>query len=253
MLRARINNIVFEGSPADIDRAFVIDPDGWSGWDEGPSVRRDEVLRQTAHGAHDLQGFLTPRLVSISGWILAPTPGELEQMRLRLTGLLADGGSGRLVVDSPRGQTWADVRLAGQTTVKVRGKSETEAAFQIQFWAADPRRYGESRTFGPGTSVEAYHYGNFPAHPILEVTGTMSGYTVRQGSRDLVVGLAITSGQTHRINLRTGRLTINGALQVGAVTEPQSWAISPGATWTHQLIPASGSGSLKVIPTDTFI
>ena len=253
MLRVRIGGLVFEDFPSDLSQGFVISPNGWSGWDEGVDVRRDEKVRPVSHGAFDAVGYLGARVVTIAGNIIASSPVELEHMRARLTGLLADGSTGRLVVDSDMGSTWADVRLASRTSVKVSGASGMEAEFQISFWAPDMRKYGETRTF-TGPTASAYHYGNFPASPVIEVTGSMaSGYTVASQGRSFIVSQALTSGHTHRIDMRSGWLFLDDVLQTGAVSQARTFQIPPGAPATVAFTPVSGSGVMSVKVTDTYV
>ncbi|MEQ6899016.1 hypothetical protein [Microbacterium sp. KR10-403] len=175
-------------------------------------------------------------------------------MRAQLTGLLADGGPGRLTVGSEGDSQWADVRLSGRTAVKVRGSTRTDAAFQVSFWAPDMRKYGELRSL-PGSTVQAYQYGNFPATPVIEVTGSMpSGYMVASQGRQFVVNQALSSGQTHRIDLARGWLYRGSTLQSGAVDVAESFTVPGGGKPVSVVLtPVSGSGQMTVKVTDTYI
>lgn len=254
MLNVRIGDVLLEGLPRNEDSAYVISPDGFVGWDDATEIRRTETLRPVAHGSFDVRGFQSARVVTVSGYILARTPAELRSMASRLRGVLADGSSGRVSVDTSEGTSWADVRLAGKTTVDVLGVSGRDAEFSLSFWSADPRRFGESREF-EGPSAVAYHLGNFPAAPILEVRGTLpSGWSVDgPDGRVFQTSQALTAGQVHRVDMAAGRLTRDGVVQVGVVTSGETWAVPPGASVTHAFTPTSGTGSLSVIVTDTFI
>jgi hypothetical protein len=251
MLQATIGGIVFEGAPADPEQAFVIDPDGWAGWDEGVAMRREEVVRPSSHGSFDTPGYLTPRVTTISGWMVAPTAGDLATMRKQLTGLLADGSSGTLTVETAEGETTASVRLAGQTAVKVSG-SEREARFQIQFWSPDPRRYGVTHTYGPGSSVSTVeHDGNFPAVAELTVAGSSGGgYTVTgPDSRLITVTTPLVTGHPHTIDMRTGSLVVDGVRVVGGFSVYQPWSVPAGATVTVSV----SAGTVTVQVRDTFV
>lgn len=252
MLRARINGLVFNGTAA---TGFVISPDGWKGWDEGADVRRDETNRPTSHGAFDAPGYLSPRVTTIAGHVLAPSSRELRHLCAQLTGLLADGDSGRLVVDTDKGIEWANVRLAARTAVTVNGATRTDAEFQISFWSADMRKYGAEHVFGPTSgTVRAYQYGNFPALPVVEITGSLpSGYTVTSQGKTFKVSQPLTSGQTHRLDMRRGWLFRNNVLQSGAVDVAESFTIPPDVQPQVVFTPASGSGQMTVTVTDTFI
>lgn len=244
MTRVRLNGVVVEDWPQNLDESYLLSPGGPSGWYESTEVRREEVELPMSHGSFNLPGYMSQRLIGVPGHILASSAAQRIHMQDRLTGLLADGGSGRLTVDDDAGTRWADVRLAG---CQVEVLDETSARFLLQLWAADPRKYGETRSFASGEP--AYHYGNFPASPVLEVPGARSSWTASAGSAQVSVSQALTSSQTHRYDARTGRLTRNGALQVGVVTRGDSWTVAPGQQLVHTV--AGGAG--RVLLTDTFI
>lgn len=254
-LFVRVNNREFRGRRGPVRDGFVIDADGFTGWDDGVDVRREVHDIPRGHGAFDLPGYLEPRVFAAKGLCYADTPERLEWWRGVLTGLLADGGSGRVVVENRGLTTWADARLATRSEFTKIPGGATMARYRVQFWAADPRKYGQTRTYGPATIVAASHFGNFPAAPLLTVTGAMpSGYTIGgPDGRTFVVSQALTSGHTHRIDMRTGRLTLDGVLQVGAVSVGQTWGIPGGASVTHTLTPVSGTGTITVSVLDTFI
>ncbi len=255
MVYALLNGVQFFGWPIAFDRfMYLIGPGGIEGWFEGVGGRRNGGDRPAAHGSFDVPVFRSERTPSITGTILASSREELEHGKNRLTGLLADGEVGRLTVHGDYGSSWADVRQMG---VKLGSVDGFEADFQIQFVASDPRRYGETQTF-TGTSVQPYHYGNATAIPVIEVTGSLpTGYRVNgPDGRQYRVGQALSSGQTHRIDMSTGWLYRNNVLQTaaGVVTRYQTWGIPPGSTGVAMsLTPNSGSGSMTVKVLDTFL
>ena len=65
MLTASIGDVTFTSTPG--SNAFVIDPDGFTGWDEGVTMRRQEILLPSGHGAFETPGFMGPRVTTISG------------------------------------------------------------------------------------------------------------------------------------------------------------------------------------------
>lgn len=235
---------------------LFVGPDGFEGWDDGGGEsRRESVERPGAHGEFDLPVFLGSRVVTIDGHALAWSASELGHLRGQIMGLGATGPRFKLTVDH-QGQTlWAWARRGSKPTFKDAGirHGMHRARFMVQFVCADPRKYGETNTFPGG--VAAVHYGNFPATPELLVTGTMpAGYSVLgPGGKQFVVSQALTAGQSHRIDLRTGWLYRNGVLQVGAVSRADLWVVPTGGSVVHTLAPVSGSGSLVVKVLDTFI
>lgn len=244
MVRFRLNSVTIESPPFDHHGdVYVLGQEGSSGWYESPGVRREEVARAMSHGAFNLPGYRSQRLIGIPGHILARTPATLVHLQDRLSGLLADGSAGRLMVDDASGTRWADVRLAGCSIEPIDSMT---SRFLLQLWAADPRKYGETRTFESGQPV--FHYGNFPATPTLVVPGAHAAWTATAGSAQVSVSQALTSGQTHRYDVRTGRLTRNDVLQVGVVTRGDSWTVAPGQTLVHTI---SGGGQVRI--TDTYM
>ena len=244
-MRVRIGGLLFEGDEGDCD--FTIFKDGLRGWFDGVSVRRDSAPRPSAHGEFPARGYRGGRLITMEGRVHSSSPEKQEHLFSRLTGLLGDGQTGRLVVDNAGSSKWADVQLddAPEITQEMYGQF---ARYRLQLWAVDPLRYGETREFGSG--VAAHHYGNAPSFPTLEVTGVYpSGYTVAAGGKSYVVSQALAGGQTHRIEMRTGALYRNGVRQIGGVSSASLWSVQPGQGLVHSL---SGSGSLTVKVTDAW-
>lgn len=248
MLNVSVGGVTFEGSPRDSGTGFIIGPQGWTGWDDGTAVRRESVERPGDHGSFAVRGYRSARVITIAGTILASSKLELGHMIDRFMGILADGGSGRMLVERPHGFRWANVMLTDMPTAPVIGASELDARFTIQFWSPDPRKYGESRDFPAGTP--ALHYGNFPAVPKLIVGSGSGGYTVT-GPAGRQVVVASAPSDSHYIDFSSGGLfTMDGTRQAGAVTIYQPWRISPGETAGATI---SGSRPLVQRVTDTFI
>lgn len=246
---ARIGGISFVDWPADHHGDwFVLDQDGIQSVWGGVDVRRDDVPRPAAHGAFNLPGFLAPRVIPVSGHMSSRSAEGLEHMQSRLGGLLADGGLSRLVVEGPLGSRWCDVGLASAT--QITQLDATTARFLVTLWAADPRMYGAVGEFAAGEV--AINRGNFPATPILELTGASTGNTINgPAGRAFTITQGRSAGQVHRIDLATGRVYLNGGLQLGVVSRGDLWTVPPGMPGvTHTL---SGSGSLKVLVPETFV
>lgn len=238
----RINDVIFRSrepeTGSDTD-GFYIDDDGFEGWNDGAEIIRDFVNRAQDHGAYDLPGFLDARVVSIIGTCWASSPEKLMWFGSQLTGLLVDG-SGQIVVEQPGSTQWATGRLGARTTFAVRAEDIRSAAYQLQLWCADPRKYGEARTFAGGTP--SYHYGNFTSAPVHTVTGTMPGYTINgPAGKTFTVTKPVTAGHPHTIDMATGRLVVDGAVQMGVVTSGDVWGVPSGGQITHTL---TGSGGV---------
>jgi hypothetical protein len=239
---------------------FIIGPDGFDGWDDSTDMRREEIAIPQGHGAFDVPGFLSPRVVALSGHAVALSPEYLDEGRSVLTGLLADGDSGRIIVHGYGPTQWADGRKASKTQFKVLGSNPRVAKFQAQFWCANPRKFGDVRRHPDGSpwpfasGEPASHYGNFPATPVHVVSGAMSGYAINgPAGKAKVVTVPVVSGHPHTIDDATGYLSIDGVIVAGGMSQADTWSIPAGAQVTHTLVPASGSGTLATTVLDTFI
>lgn len=226
---------------------LVFDGDGIKNIWGGVDVKREEISRPSAHGSFDLPGFLSPRVIPMSGHMSSRSPAGLESLQARLSGLLADGGRGRLVIDGPLGSRWCDVRLASAT--QITQLDATTARFLVTLWAADPRIYGAVHDF-PGGQV-AVNRGNFPATPRLMIGAGTGGYIVTgPGGRTIVVATAPAAA--HYIDFVSGGLfTGAGVRQVGAMTRYEPWDIPVGLPGVAASI--NGARTLAQRVTDTYI
>jgi len=245
---ARIGGIEFQGSPRDHHGDwFVLDADGVKSFWGGVDIRRSEILRPSANGAFDLPGFLSPRVIPVSGHISSRTAEGLESMQARLSGLLTDGSSSRLTVESALGSRWCDVRLASAT--QITPIDRTTARFLVTFWAADPRTFGEVRDYAGGSV--AVNRGNHPASPRLMVGAGSGGYTITGPSNRTIVAASPPSA-SHYIDFKAGGLfTDAGVRVVGALSTFHDWTIPPGLPGVSASITGARSFAQRV--TDTFI
>lgn len=218
----------------------------------GVGIKRAKVDRESAHGRFPAPGFLEERGITWGGLILTDSPAEQDHAIRALAGKAGLRESVRLTVQGDR-TYWCDVDRAEipDPEILVFGRI---ASYRCRVEAPGSLLFGETKTFGPATSVSAYHYGTEDAVPVITVTGTMaSGYTVNgPGGAQYTVSQALTSGQTHRIDMRTGWLYRNDVLQQGAVSRAQTWTVPPGVATSMSLAPVAGSGSMSVKVTDTF-
>lgn len=245
---ARVGGLVFEEWPSDLNRAYVIKPGGLQAWTGSGDVRRDDAPRPTAAGSFWAPGYLSAKVVPLSGTILASSEAELKVMRRRLEALLVGVESDRMTVDDGQGLvTWGTVGLAQQAAVVEHGDGAFTADFAVQFWSHDPYRYGDLHTYGPAASVTAFHRGTVPAIPVIEVTGAGAAYSVTSPGGTYQVS-GITAGGTHRIDMNTGWIYRNGVLVEGVAVRADVWAIPAGARWAH----STSSGQITVKVPDTY-
>ena len=248
MFEVRVGGLVFESDPRSFDSAFVVEPEGLTGWYDGPGTRGASVDRPMAHGAFDLPVFRGVRVVTVSGNVIASSEFELVKLRDSLTGLLADGELGVLTVADSGGAQHVSVRLSGDPKFSPH-PSGLEGAFQVAFKAVDPRKYGEQHSF-EGSTVQVHHYGNFTASPVIEVVGPRAAYTVSgPDGRAVQVTQALAAGQSHRIDFLKGRVYRNGSLQFGVLSEANFWTLPPGKRTSMSI----SSGSMTVHVDDTYM
>jgi hypothetical protein len=223
-----------------------------TGWLDTPDMRRQQVDIPQGHGAFDLPGFLSARVVALSGLVSASSVGKFLWLRSQITGLMADGSLGKVVGELSGVTLWGNARLVKTNFAPiVWGQT---ANYQIQFWFANPRLFGSTQIFTGGSP--SYHYGNFPAAPVHTVTATtaMSGYTIAGPAGKLfTVTVACNPGSPHTIDMSTGQLIVNGIVSFGNVSRADTWVIPGGVAVTHTLTLVSGSGTLLTAVTDTYV
>lgn len=232
-------------------RGLFVKRDGLKGWDDLPSGRRDAVALPQAHGEFDLPVFRGPRLVTVEGYILASSAFDLGELRSQLLGVGADGQAVQVRVDHQEQTLSASGRVISASVVDTANRGQrVRASFAIDLVCADPRKYGAANIV-EGKTVQASHLGNFPASPLIEVTGPITApYTVTGPSgRSITVSQALAAGQTHRLNLATGEISRNDTRQFGALTVYQPWTV-PARRMVSMTI---STGVMKATTQDTYM
>ena len=242
----RVGGLTFFGGAG--SDGFYIKDGGLTGLFGGVGVRSDSIPRPQAHGDYDVPVFRSSRMVSIMGPCEADSEERLDFYDRQFTGLLADGQSGRVVFDMPGGPRWGDARLAANEFEPVLWGRRADYMLQLRF--ANPRLFGEARTFAEG--VPAFHFGNFPAAPVLTVTSASAGgYTISGPSgKQFIVTAPLVSGHPHTIDMATGLLEVDGVVVFGGVSRADTWAVPAGAQGTMTV---SGTAVLSALVTDTYI
>ncbi|MDN3309556.1 hypothetical protein QWJ90_01290 [Microbacterium oryzae] len=254
ILEIRAGRAVIRGCPTrDRVEGIFVKPNGFQGWEGITDRRREQVARAVEHGDHDVPVYLGARVLTVDVWIIAKTVDMLRTLSQILTGVGADGGRLKVTIDH-QGQ---ELHALGRTLVAeaedqgVRHGRYLRSSGQLQFVFADPRKYGDVKTApetGTATSALAFQYGNFPAHPVIEIPNAPAAWSVTSPGGTLQVSGA-PAGGTHRFDMRTGRLTRNGVDVTDTATVTGAiWAVPVGASWAHTL-----SAPGRVLTPTTFV
>lgn len=243
---------IVRGTPTQIERKglFVL-KNGLQGQQALSARRRDALARALSHGEHDVPVRLPARVTTLDGAAIERSLELLGKLTSRVSSWGATGERFTLTVDHMGQVTSARVRVmvADVEDAWERRGGLFVSRFQVQFLAADPRKYGATATLpgsGTSTSVPVFHRGNFPAAPVIEIPSAPSSYTITSPAGTFTVSGAAAGG-THRIDMRTGRVTRNGVWMQGVGRGPV-WAVPEGAVWTHTL-----SAPGRVLIADTFV
>lgn len=249
MLTINIGGREILGAPREgaITEGLIVKPGGFQGWQGIASTRREALARAVEHGEHDTPVYLGSRVVTIDGWVLASSEQDLSFLSDSLTGLLAAGRT-RVTIEHQGDSRWADGRvvLAECDDSGARGRL-LHSEFQLQMVFADPRRYGETivhPTTGTATSISVAHRGNFPAYPVIEIPAAPAAYSISSPAGTFTVAGA-TSGGTHTVDLRRGRVFRNG-VEMPDVGHGDLWTVPPGRAMTHVL---SAPGRVRILNT----
>lgn len=225
----------------------VVKPGGFQGWQGLPAGRREALARAGGHGEHDVPTFLPARVVTVDAWVLADSASALGHLGDSLVSIGATGDRFRFSVSMYGETRWAYARrISAEFDDSGARRGDYRGEFQLQVVCADPRKYGEIREFpSRGFPVPVFHQGNFSAFPEIEVREAPSSYSVTSPGGTFTVSGA-TSGGTHVIDMRTGRVFRNGVEQFD-VGRGDLWSVPRGAVWEHTV---SAPGVIRIPDTD---
>lgn len=275
-----VSGVTF-GSPMFVDDAgceWVFSTiEGWD--DSGAGVRRDDEDRPQAHGTFDVPGYRTGRSVGIAGTVLCPSRAAAAVVVQRLNALLAAGQSGDLTVtDADLPTMSASVRLADQPVVDWSGPHGVTVRFELEFWAADPLRYGtpssattgfpsisgglEFPLFTDGTidtgfmefgtpsstgRVTVSNEGTADTWPQFIATGPVPPFQIVEveSGRRLVFSRPVAAGDVLVIDSATGVVVLNGGdVDYSGYLTTAEWSpVPPMSSVTYAFLPVSGTGT----------
>lgn len=253
VLEIRGEGRVLRGAPTpEAETGLFVGLDGLQGWQGLPARRRETLSRTLSAGEHDVPVRLPARVITIDpGHILARHETEMREHCDAMNGWGAGGRRFELAV-THLGQTLkAMVRVISSEGIDLQRRSGgiLHGSMAATLVAADPRKYAAAVGYpiadAGGTSY-VQSRGNFPAHPVVEFPNAPSSYSVTSpGGVFTVTGAA--SGGTHRVDLRTGRVTRSGVWLPG-VGRGQLFAIPNGTHW-----PVTLSAPGRVVIRDTYV
>ena len=247
-MEAMLEGLVFDGTGRPFPK-YTLGSDGLTGLFGGSGVRRESVSRPNQHGDFSLPGYRGARSFRLQGLVHSDSGfGQIQDLSA-ISSILGDGGSGVLSMQTEAGGRSVVVELADDPQVEILVYGSV-ARYMISLRAPDPRLYGVQRQFS-GSTVMVHHYGNFPASPVVEVSGPRSApYTISgPGGRKVTVDQVLTAGQTHRIDFLKGRVYQNSTLQFGVLSEANFWTLPPGKRTSMSI----SSGSMTVHVDDTYM
>lgn len=232
---------------------------GLTGWWGSPAKRGEDTAKTGSDGDYPSVRSYGPRMVTVKGDVSCETRDTLFEVHDLLTGILWEG-AGELRVQG-HGQTQhAQVEQVGE--LQFAEKSPWAATWQVDLKAPDPRKYGDLRVFGPEqarTSVQVFHAGNYPAHPVIEVlTGSFmpEGFTAwGTGEDSFRVLEGVNSNETLSADFATGLVRKNGVVVYGKAGYTELARVLPKRSRAANVTPATaeGNGTYRVLVRDTWI
>jgi hypothetical protein len=137
-ITATIGGLTFQSGAS---ATYTIGENGLEGWFVGgASMRREYVDRPNHPGQFATPGYLSGRIVTLSGKVLGTGDEEAFEDALdALDALLEDGGSDTLTVTTPKGAKTATVFRYGEPQLRIVVYGSV-AEYQIQLWAPDPEK-----------------------------------------------------------------------------------------------------------------
>lgn len=263
---------------AGIVNQYVLDPTAIVGWTDGTAVRRDATPRPTSHGDFSDRATMSARLISLTGTAISGSPEELQVLRDKLIGTLADGSYTQLSVETTSGKRYATVGFEG-TPEWIR-QTDTAATFKIDLYAPDPYVYGAEKSvlagaasvqgglafpiaypinyniIGQDTAQVVQNLGNSPAYPKFVVTGDyFSGFSVTDNRGNWVkYDGTVTFAAPVTIDMARGVALQSGVDKTSLVSRRDWFAIPAKSSIQPVFIPAqAGSGWCDIIYKDTWI
>ena len=267
MVRATLGGVVFDGTAA--DATYTIGDDGLRGWFGGVSSRVDRTVRPQSHGEFTSRGLLSGRVITLEGMVRTKQDGAAQETAVNvLSGLLADGETDRLTVESAAGVLWADVQRLDEPDTRILLYGST-AAYQVRFLAVDPRRYADGAWQQTGPAVQSgglvwpavwplvwpvsgssgrvilTNSGKAPSAPSFRLQGPFTSALITCVETGARVGFNRPVPAGSVVEISGKRAVIDGQSDVSRWLMFREWGDVPGgASRTYQFDAVDGAGAV---------
>lgn len=273
-----VGDIEFTADPTPgIDWALV----GLEGWSAGSDISAPNQRRPNSHGAFAQQGWAGGKAITVNGEVRSRNRALRSDAVELISATLADGSFGTMAVyDEDLGYRWAPVQRVG--TPSIDDDSEPNVVkFQLQFFAPDAYRYGQTSTatvgfaaasgsgmvfplFNPAGflsfgappssgSVTVQNPGTAAASPVFSVTGPSpdGGFAIvdlSTGKRITFLG-SVPAGTTLTLDASDGSVLLEGVADRLGDTIVEAWPVVPKQSSASFLFEPLGSATTAQLTT----
>lgn len=258
-----------------------------SGWYSSPPMRVEDEPRPTADGSFgSTRNFRAPRALTFVGAFQGDTFVEAESTLWdAFAAIQSDGVPFQLSVATDNGVRSCTVSLSGSAEIS-EGADRRTAVVTAQFVAADPVKYGPSRTLSTGLPTSgggleyelgepagALYYGALgglgrvvltnggtaETWPMFEVTGELTdGFYLQclESGDVLRYERVVPAGTSVSLDARTGEVLVDGVSDGSTYLVRDEWfSVAPGGVCTVQfnaIGASSGTPLLDATISDGF-
>lgn len=254
---------------------------GLEGWSEGSDITAPNQKRSTSHGSFAQRGWAAGKTISVNGEVMSNDRSFLTDAMEQISATLADGTFGTMsVFDEDLGYRWAPVQRVG--TPSIDQDSEPDVVkFQLQFFAPDAYRYGQTSSasvgfaaasgsgmvfplFNPAGflsfgappssgSVTVQNPGTAAASPVFTVTGPApdGGFAIvdlSTGKRITFLGV-VPEGSVLTIDSSTGSVLLEGVADRFGDAIVEAWPVVPARSTREFLFEPLGSATTAQLST----
>lgn len=196
------------------------------GWYEGADIAASNQRRSNSHGTFAQQGLAGGKAITVDGFVSSRDRIFLTDAIELISATLADGSFGTMTVyDEDLGYRWAPVQRVGTPSID-QDSEPNVVKFQLQFFAPDAYRYGQSSTASTGFAAASGSGMVFPLFPDgvmdfgpLPVSGVVTVQNPGSAAASLVLSVSGPSPDAGFVivDVTTGkRITYLGVVPAGS-------------------------------------